>query len=80
MGCEKGVGVKVERGEEGWMKRGVESRDHWFYIATRASRALVLGDGRVSRDKIQRRLDCMLCWWKHRCVPPNATLVTEWLN
>lgn len=47
------------------MKRGVESQDHWFYIPTQASLALVATE-RVSRDQIQRRVDCMLCWWKHR--------------
>jgi|WetSurMetagenome_2_1015567.scaffolds.fasta_scaffold00643_14 hypothetical protein len=47
------------------MKRGVESQDHWFYIPTQASRTLI-AQGRVEQGKIQRRLDCMLCWWKHR--------------
>ena len=47
------------------MKRGAVSPDHWFYIPTEASRALI-GSHRVRRDAIQRRLDCMLCWWKYR--------------
>jgi hypothetical protein len=47
------------------MKRGVTSSDHWFYIASAASRDMA-ASGTVSRERIQRRLDLMLCWWKHR--------------
>jgi hypothetical protein len=47
------------------MKRGAESGDHWFYVATSASKALA-EQGHVKRDKVQRRMDLMLCWWRHR--------------
>jgi hypothetical protein len=47
------------------MKRGATSQDHWFYIPTAASYALA-STGHLSLEKVQRRLDLMLCWWKHR--------------
>ena len=50
------------------MKRGVTSPSHWFYVPTIRARDMACnaGDGRVCIEKLQRRVDCMLCWWKHR--------------
>jgi len=47
------------------MKRGITSLDHWFYIPSAASQALA-STGALSRETIRRRMDLMLCWWKHR--------------